>query len=98
MVGNSSSGIIEAASFGLPVVNIGNRQQGRVRGKNVIDVGYTPTEISAGIEKATSKEFRDSLSGMMNPYGDGHAAERIVEKLSHIKIDKTLLQKRFYEV
>ena len=95
MVGNSSSGIIEAASFNLPVVNIGNRQRGRLRGKNVIDVGYTRAEILAGIEKAISPEFRATLSDMVNPYGDGHAAERIVDKLKHVKLGDELLLKPF---
>ena len=99
MVGNSSSGIIEAASFKLPVVNIGNRQRGRVRGKNVIDVGYTHAEILAGVEEAISPEFcAATLSDLVNPYGDGHAAERIVDKLKHVKLNDELLRKRFYEM
>jgi len=96
MVGNSSSGIIEAASFKLPVVNVGSRQRGRVRGKNVIDVGYARAEILAGIEKAISPEFRATLSDMVNPYGNGHAAERIVDKLKHVKLSDELLLKRFH--
>jgi UDP-hydrolysing UDP-N-acetyl-D-glucosamine 2-epimerase len=96
MVGNSSSGIIEAASFRLPVVNVGNRQRGRVRGENVIDVGYPHTEILAGIERAVSSEFRNTLSGLVNPYGDGHAAKRIVDRLKHVDLNTELLQKRFY--
>lgn len=97
MVGNSSSGIIEAASFKLPVVNIGNRQQGRVHGRNVIDVGCTHGEILAGIEKAVSLEFHASLVDLVNTYGDGHAAERIVDRLKHVKLNDELLRKRFYE-
>jgi UDP-N-acetylglucosamine 2-epimerase len=97
MVGNSSSGIIEAASFKLPVVNIGNRQSGRLRGKNVIDVGYAPTEIADGMKKALSAEFKASLSDLVNPYGDGRAAERIIHKLREIKLDKALLLKRFHQ-
>ena len=97
MVGNSSSGIIEAASFKLPVVNIGNRQRGRVRGKNVIDVGYTHADILAGIVRALSPEFCATLSDIVNPYGDGHAAERIVDRLKHVKLDDELLRKRFHE-
>jgi UDP-hydrolysing UDP-N-acetyl-D-glucosamine 2-epimerase len=97
MVGNSSSGIIEAASFKLPVVNIGSRQRGRIRGKNVIDVGYSQPDIVVGIKKALSHEFRASLSDMNNPYGDGHAAERIIERLKHVELDNKLLLKRFYE-
>jgi UDP-hydrolysing UDP-N-acetyl-D-glucosamine 2-epimerase len=98
MVGNSSSGIIEAASFNLPVVNIGNRQRGRVHGDNVIDVGYSRSEILKGISRATSSSFHSSLNDLVNPYGDGHAAERIVEKLSGVQLDERLLLKRFYDI
>jgi UDP-hydrolysing UDP-N-acetyl-D-glucosamine 2-epimerase len=98
MVGNSSSGIIEASSFSLPVVNVGNRQLGRIRGKNVIDVGHTRAEILAGIKEATSPEFRARFSDLVNPYGDGHAAERIVKRLKEVKLDNQLLLKRFHEL
>ena len=98
MVGNSSSGIIEAASFKLPVVNIGNRQLGRVRGENVIDVGCDHREIYAAIEKAISPQFRASLANLANPYGDGHAAERIVNRLKHVNLNDGLLRKHFYEM
>ena len=97
MVGNSSSGILEAASFGLPVVNVGTRQQGRVRGKNVLDVGYTRAEIAAAIRTALSQEFRASLSDLVNPYGDGRAAERIVERLRSVELGAALLRKRFHD-
>ena len=96
MVGNSSSGIIEAASFKLPVVNIGNRQRGRVHGENVIDVGYGREEILQGIAKATSAEFHAGLANLSNDYGDGHAAQRIVDKLRQTAIDERLLLKCFY--
>jgi UDP-hydrolysing UDP-N-acetyl-D-glucosamine 2-epimerase len=98
MVGNSSSGIIEAASFKLPVVNVGNRQKGRVRGRNVIDVGYSREGILSGISKATSPVFRRAISDLVNPYGDGQAAERIVDKLKRVRLDNTLLLKRFHQV
>jgi GDP/UDP-N,N'-diacetylbacillosamine 2-epimerase (hydrolysing) len=81
MVGNSSSGIIEAPSFKLPVANIGTRQEGRIKAKNVIDVGYKREEIIKGIEKAISKEFKDSLKNLKNPYGDGKASKKIVDIL-----------------
>ena len=97
MVGNSSSGIIEAASFGLPVVNIGNRQRGRLRGTNVIDVGYSKVEILEGIRKSVSPGFRNGLEGLVNPYGDGHAAGRITDRLKQVMIDERLLLKRFYD-
>lgn len=96
MVGNSSSGIIEAPSFKLPVVNIGTRQKGRIKARNVIDVGYTKDEIIKGINKALSKTFRDSLKNLKNPYGDGKASKRIVNTLKKIKIDEKLLKKKFY--
>jgi UDP-hydrolysing UDP-N-acetyl-D-glucosamine 2-epimerase len=97
MLGNSSSGIIEAASFKLPVVNVGNRQRGRLRGKHVIDVSCNREAIIAGIEKAVSPGFRDSLAALVNLYGDGHAAERIVENLKQVRLDDSLLLKRFYD-
>lgn len=98
MVGNSSSGIIEAASFHLPVVNIGHRQRGRMRAKNVVDVGDTREQILAGITKALSAEFRATLSDLVNPYGDGRASERIVERLKAVKLDDALVWKRFHEI
>ena len=98
MVGNSSSGIVEAASFGLPVVNIGSRQGGRARGKNVIDVGYNHLEILEGIQRAVAPAMRQSLQGMQNPYGDGHAAQRIVSSLRDVPLDKKLIEKRFYDL
>jgi len=98
MVGNSSSGIIEAPSFKLPVVNIGSRQQGRTRAKNVLDAGYSRTEIGETITRAISPEFRDGLVGLVNPYGDGHASEKIVRKLKEIALDSELLLKRFTDL
>jgi len=97
MVGNSSSGIIEAASFHLPVVNIGTRQAGRVRPANVIDVGCSKEEISRGIERAVSSDFRCSIADIPNPYGDGRAAEKIVSILKSVEIGPALLMKRFVD-
>ncbi len=95
MVGNSSSGIIEAPSFQLPVVNVGTRQQGRVRAVNVIDVGYEAEAISAALARAVSPEFRHTLAGIQNPYGDGHAAERIAGALTEVRLDNAMIMKRF---
>ena len=96
MVGNSSSGIIEAPSFGLPVVNIGTRQEGRQRAENVIDVDYDKEQIKAAIKKALYDEvFKEKVKkNCKNPYGDGKAGVRIADILSKIKIDKKLLQKK----
>ena len=84
MVGNSSSGLVEAPSFRMPVVNVGTRQRGRIRAPNVIDVGNDEAEIRRGVRTAMSPEFRTGLSGMTNPYdpvGDGRVSERIVVEL-----------------
>lgn len=98
MVGNSSSGLIEAASFALPVVNIGERQAGRVRPRNVIDVASQADAIARGIARADSASFRAELAGMVNPYGDGHACERIVSVLGDIALDGRLLAKKFCDM
>ncbi|MBI3021809.1 MAG: UDP-N-acetylglucosamine 2-epimerase (hydrolyzing) [Candidatus Omnitrophica bacterium] len=98
MIGNSSSGLIEAPSFGLPVVNIGTRQQGRVRASNVIDVGYSRTEIIRGIRQALTAEFRAAIRHGTNPYGDGHAATVIVNTLKAMPLDDRLIKKRFVDL
>lgn len=99
MVGNSSSGIIEAASFGLPVVNVGARQAGRTRPANVIDVSedLNVGKISDAIHFAISQPFRTSIEGIVNPYGDGNASDVIVRKLRETQIDSVLLRKRFHD-
>lgn len=93
LLGNSSSGIMEAASFALPVVNVGLRQYGRERAPNVLDADPNADSILSKIETAQSTAFRESLHGMANPYGDGHAAERIVQVLTTVPIEG-LLRKR----
>jgi UDP-hydrolysing UDP-N-acetyl-D-glucosamine 2-epimerase len=98
MVGNSSSGIIEASSFALPVVDVGSRQQGRVRPANVVHATSDRESIRAALVTATSDEFRRSLEGIENPYGDGHAAERIVERLVSVRLDERLVVKRFHDL
>ena len=98
MVGNSSSGIIEAASFRLPVVNIGTRQQGRIRGENVIDVGYSRAEICKGIRKVADSGFRCTLDNLVNPYGCGQAADKILARIEDIAIDDVLCIKRFCDM
>jgi len=98
MVGNSSSGIIEAASLHLPVVNIGARQEGRIRGANIIDVEYDRGQMLAGLHKALSSQFQDQMAELDNPYGDGTATEKIVSVLKKIELDDRLLMKRFYDL
>jgi UDP-N-acetylglucosamine 2-epimerase (non-hydrolysing)/GDP/UDP-N,N'-diacetylbacillosamine 2-epimerase (hydrolysing) len=94
LVGNSSSGIMETASFALPTVNVGFRQKGRERARNVFDVEPETSDILAKISIARSEAFRASLAGMENPYGDGHAAERILRVLTQVPLGDSLLIKR----
>jgi UDP-hydrolysing UDP-N-acetyl-D-glucosamine 2-epimerase len=98
MVGNSSSGILEAPSFALPVVNIGSRQEGRVRGANVIDCAGDRSAIAAALARALDPAFKRSLVGGANPYrARDLAAPRIVEALLAAPSGQQLLVKRFVD-
>jgi len=93
LVGNSSSGIMESASFRLPAVNVGIRQNGREHGRNVLDCGADRAEIRNAIAMALSATFRASLDGLENPYGNGHAAEKIANIISSADLSESLLAK-----
>lgn len=93
IVGNSSSGIMEAPTFGVPSVNIGRRQHKRLQASNIINVGYNEDEIFLAIKKAMSDEFKEISKKSINPYGDGYASHRIVKILKEIKINEKLLFK-----
>ena len=94
MIGNSSAGIREAPSFKLPVVNIGTRQNGRLRAKNVIDVEHDVKKIKEAIDMCLyDKDFLNSLDNLENPYGNGTAAVQIVDVLEKIELNKDLIQK-----
>jgi GDP/UDP-N,N'-diacetylbacillosamine 2-epimerase (hydrolysing) len=95
MLGNSSSGIIEAPSFKLPVLNIGSRQQGRARSVNIIDVKPERHEIVDAIDFAlNNKEFLKKVRTCRNLFGDGTAAQKIVKILKDIPLDEELIQKQ----
>ncbi|GAA0082223.1 MULTISPECIES: UDP-N-acetylglucosamine 2-epimerase [Clostridium] len=95
MIGNSSSGIIESPIFKIPVVNIGDRQKGRVRNKNIIDTDYSENEITNAISKVLKDEkFKENLNSIDNIYGNGNTSKQIVEILKSIAINKKLLSKR----
>ena len=98
MVGNSSSGLLEAPSFELPVVNIGSRQEGRERAVNVLDCAPSEEAILVAIRRALEPAFRRGLAGLRNPYGDGFAAERIVRRLAEVALDEALVKKRFVDL
>lgn len=97
MAGNSSSGIIEAASFALPVVDVGDRQAGRDRGANVVHTPADPAAVARALARALNPGFRAGLSGMANPYGDGRAGPRIAARLVAEPLDDRLRRKTFPE-
>jgi UDP-hydrolysing UDP-N-acetyl-D-glucosamine 2-epimerase len=97
MVGNSSSGIMEAPSFRLPVVNIGIRQKGRVRASNVLDVGHRRADIGRAIRHAMSTDFRRKVQRMNNPYVHGDATSAILRVLGNVCVDERLTVKSFVD-
>lgn len=97
LAGNSSSGIHETPTLGIPAINIGTRQQGRERACNVIDAPYDRKKIAEALKKALYDEtFRESVRKMVNPYGNGTSAKQIVSVLKQIKLEG-IIQKRFYD-
>lgn len=96
VLGNSSSGLLEAPSFKVPTVNVGKRQDGRPRAKSIIDVNPNSEEISEAIRMALSPEFRNSIRDNDNPYGSPGASQKIVDLLSQIELS-SLFPKEFQD-
>lgn len=95
LVGNSTSSIVEAPSLALPAVNVGLRQECRERANNVIDVPHNHEEIKKAIEKALhDEEFLKLVAKKESPYGDGHAAEKIISVLKNVELNDKLIKKR----
>ena len=95
MIGNSSSGIIEAPSFKIPVINIGNRQSGRSRTENILDTEPKKSDIIKSINYSLhNKEFLRKVKTCKNKFGDGKSSEKIVKILKNLKIDDNLIQKQ----
>jgi UDP-N-acetylglucosamine 2-epimerase (non-hydrolysing)/GDP/UDP-N,N'-diacetylbacillosamine 2-epimerase (hydrolysing) len=92
LIGNSSSGIMEAASYALPTVNVGLRQQGRERARNVMDAPAEAAAILSALNQALEPEFRKALRGMENPYGDGTAAQTIARVLTTVPLESLLIK------
>lgn len=94
-VGNSSSGLKETGIFGCPAVNIGSRQDGRLRGTNVVDADYDKMEILAKVRTSLfDADFREKLTDCSNPYGEGGVGEKIADTLSNITLSQKLICKR----
>lgn len=99
VIGNSSSGIIEAPSFGIPTVNIGDRQKGRIQSDSVINCTASIKAIYDAINLALSDDFSQKARKTVNPYGDGHTSVRIVNVIKeYVLEDKIDLKKRFYDI
>jgi UDP-hydrolysing UDP-N-acetyl-D-glucosamine 2-epimerase len=93
LMGNSSSGIIESTSLGIPALNIGIRQKGREHAANVLDVAARKKEILQAMKRGLSPAFRDSVQQLENPYGDGHASGIISKVLARTPLGPGLLFK-----
>ncbi len=99
VIGNSSSGIIEVPSFGIPTINIGDRQKGRIQAESVINCEPLFEDIADAIEKARSLQFRNYIRNISNPYGDGKASDVIVDVTKDFLLnDKFETQKKFYDI
>jgi GDP/UDP-N,N'-diacetylbacillosamine 2-epimerase (hydrolysing) len=99
IIGNSSSGLIEAPSFGIPTVNIGDRQKGRIQASSVINCEPTIDDISNAIGLALSESFRMEAANTVNPYGDGNASAKIIDAVKdYILNDRINLKKKFYDM
>ncbi|MFH2138224.1 MAG: UDP-N-acetylglucosamine 2-epimerase [Candidatus Omnitrophota bacterium] len=101
MVGNSSSGIIEAPLFKIPVVNVGDRQKGRLRSPNIIDVSCTADAITHGLRRSLQHDFRKGLRNIKSPYlkyFDGKTSYRIKEKLKRVILGDKMLKKEFRDI
>lgn len=98
VVGNSSSGIIEVPSFHIPTVNIGDRQKGRVRGKSVIDCGWTQKEIEEAIHTAQTMRRNNMLKNEMNPYEGRNTSEIIVNLIKDYLESEIKIKKHFYDI
>jgi GDP/UDP-N,N'-diacetylbacillosamine 2-epimerase (hydrolysing) len=98
VIGNSSSGLIEAPSFKKATINIGDRQNGRVKSSSVIDCSPLESEILSAIEMAFSPDFKMNLSNVVNPYGLGGSSQKIVEILNKENISHEMLKKVFYNI
>lgn len=99
VIGNSSSGIVEAPCFGIPTVNIGDRQKGRLRAESIIDCYPEREDIQKCINKVMSTEFKEYARNAINPYGNGNTAADIVSTVKEFLLDnKVNLKKKFYDI
>lgn len=99
IIGNSSSGIVEAPVLGIPTINIGNRQKGRLQADSIINCGADKEKIIMAIRESRTAAFAERVGHTVNPYGDGNTSEKIVQKITeYLYGDKICLEKKFYDV
>ena len=98
MLGNSSSGIVESASFNLPVINIGSRQEGKLKPKNIINADYSVTGIVNAIKKCKKKSFLQKIKKLKNPYKPKVNAHKIAKIILNLKANDKLLRKKFIDI
>lgn len=99
VIGNSSSGLLEAPSFNIPTINIGDRQKGRLQADSIINCGTSKKEITDAFLLATSESFREKAKKTINPYGSGDTSEKVVGALKeYLLSNKFNLKKKFYDL
>lgn len=99
VIGNSSSGLLEAPSFGVPTINIGDRQKGRLQSSSVINCGPETEKIDQAIKAGLSANFAELARKTINPYGDGNTSEKVIEVLKdYLSGDRIHLMKQFYNI
>lgn len=99
VLGNSSSGLVEAPSFGIPTINIGNRQRGRIQAESVLNCRPEKADILHALERACSPEFREVAAKAVNPYGDGNTSGKICEIIKSTLLSGGIdLKKKFYDI
>jgi GDP/UDP-N,N'-diacetylbacillosamine 2-epimerase (hydrolysing) len=97
VVGNSSSGILEAPSANTATINIGDRQKGRIQAESIVNCSTQKEDILQAFQKIQSEEFRNKLNDIINPYGNGNASHQIIDIFKSMSVDK-LSQKSFYDI
>jgi GDP/UDP-N,N'-diacetylbacillosamine 2-epimerase (hydrolysing) len=98
VIGNSSSGLLEAPSFGIPTINIGDRQKGRLQAGSIINCQPSAEEIEKAIDIALTEDFKHQAKRTVNPYGDGKTSEKVVGTIKDFLINNKInLKKKFYD-
>ena len=98
VLGNSSSGILEAPSFKIPTINIGNRQNGRIQSSSIINCNFTVNEISKAIKKSMSKKFKNKIRNAKNPYFKKNTSLNIKKIIEKVIAKNNIEKKMFYDI